>query len=802
MWRNLWSKTGRFIIPLAFAAAVVTRLYLTTFPAQSYDISTYGAWGRIMLAKGPYEFFPTTWTDYLPLPIYFCSLVVTIADYFQADFGLVFKIAVSILELGVIALIWKLVRSPRKALLLPFLVLSPALIGDSAWWGQLDTLPALLTVLAMVLVTMADTIRVSRLFSAAVVFGIAVAFKPIMVLTVPVFTLLFLTKKQGLKNFLLFGAVSFTVFLAPALPAADNPLKFVIEKGVEQSSTYPYTTINGWNMWSIPPLYNTWPPDNQSVLGISAHSLGLFLFGLAALWLFIQWKRSGFDMQLAPRMAGVLLVAFYTFTTRMHERHLFFGLPFLALASLADRSLIIPLGLLTATFTLNLWAAYEWVGSAQTWPVSQEFIQIVSGLNVLIALYMVIGRDMRTLAAGIVSWLRKNKSLTAVLLLAAVLRLYQLGYPDAYIFDEVYHSFTARELIHNNIAAWEWWTTPPEGVAYEWTHPPFAKYGMVASMLLFGENSFGWRFGSAAMGVLSILGIYHLVRAVFGSKPVALVAAFLVSIEGLHLSQSRVGMNDMYMLCFLIWSLYSAVRDKWKHAALLFGLALSSKWSALYGVIPLAIIYLHNNTFELSAKSLLSHALRIIRLLAITVLTYVLAFVPFLTAGHTWEQWWELHRQMWYYHTHLVATHGYQSTPYQWLFVLRPVWYYVQYGEKISNIYAQGNPAVLWLGLASFLLLLTKIRQFRYFIFLALCTVFTLPWVFSPRIMFFYHYLPSATFLCVVLAAWLMELPRSVRTMVLGIASLTLIVLSPVYFGFPMGKEYWDTLFSIFPSWK
>ena len=85
--------------------------------------------------------------------------------------------------------------------------------------------------------------------------------------------------------------------------------------------------------------------------------------------------------------------------------------------------------------------------------------------------------------------------------------------PTDYIFDEVYHAFTAREYIRGNIDAWEWWTTPPEGVAYEWTHPPVAKYGMVAGIKLFGDNSFGWRIGSAISGILSILGLYLLTHA-------------------------------------------------------------------------------------------------------------------------------------------------------------------------------------------------------------------------------------------------------------------------------------------------
>lgn len=400
--------------------------------------------------------------------------------------------------------------------------------------------------------------------------------------------------------------------------------------------------------------------------------------------------------------------------------------------------------------------------------------------------------------------LASNKFLIAILLLASTLRLVNLSHPEKYIFDEVYHAFTAREYLHGNIDAWEWWTTPPEGVAYEWTHPPLAKYGMWAGMKIFGENSFGWRIGSAVFGVLSILGLYCLVLAITKNKQVALLSAFLVSIEGTHIAQSRIAMNDMYMLCFYIWSLYLAVKSRWKGAAILYGLALSSKWSSLYGVIPLAVIYLHdNNPKDWSVKKVLSHIFFTLRLLLIVLSVYVLTFAPFITAGHSWAQWWELHRQMWYYHTHLVATHDYQSTPREWIFAIRPVWYFVHYvGDKIQNIYVQGNPLILWVGLVAFVLQLRYLLKFKYSIFFLLYSIFTFPWLFSPRIMFYYHYLPSATFLCVILAWLLSTIPKGVRNISLVLFALSLLLISPMLYGFAMPHLYWDTLFGLFPSWK
>lgn len=397
-----------------------------------------------------------------------------------------------------------------------------------------------------------------------------------------------------------------------------------------------------------------------------------------------------------------------------------------------------------------------------------------------------------------------NFSLFVILLLATFLRFFNLSHPQVYIFDEVYHAFTAKEIMHGNIAAWEWWTTPPPGVAYEWTHPPVAKYGMVLGMLLFGENEFGYRAFSAILGVVSIYGLYLLTFALTSKKSTALIAAFLVTIEGTHLAQSRLAMNDMYMLNFLIFSLFAAAKSRWKIASILYGLSLGSKWSAIYGLLPLSFLYLYQNPFrDWNLKSSFLHLLTILRYLLLALCIYILTFTPFILVGHSWAQWWELHRQMWYYHTHLVATHGYQSTPLQWLFAARPVWYWVEYGTNvISNIYVQGNPLLLWFGLVAIILQLNSLRKKSFAFLLISYSVFVFPWLFSPRIMFYYHYLPSAVFLCLILAFYLETLNIKVRNLILVLCTLSFLFVLPMLYGYPLPTQYWDTLFRLFPSWR
>jgi dolichyl-phosphate-mannose-protein mannosyltransferase len=780
------SWLSKKIIPIAlWILAIGIRVYATTTPAQIYDIGTFEAWSRSFWVHGVGTFFDSVWSDYLPLPILTFAPISLLADSLHANFGLTFKLVHVGIELILIALL------PGISLLSKsLLLLSPALIGDNAFWGQVDTIPALLALLALTKINHEK----KSILLPSLLYGLSVAYKPIMILIAPILWIVSL--KQGHKFWKL-PLVSAGIFLLSGVPSGGTDFFMHLwSRVMDQSGTYPFLTINAFNLWSLVPE-NYWISDSISVLSVTGKNLGLTLFGLSTLKVLNDWRKVKWQVQYSYRVAATILITFFVFTTRMHERHLLFGLPFLALAVMYDRYLLLPLTLLTTTFTLNLYGAFYWVNHNQTWPFSQTVISWISWVTVLSTVGLVSIWSPSKMLLEIKNILQKNVLLVVILLLAALLRFVNLSHPQVYIFDEVYHAFTSRQFLHNNIEAWEWWTTPPEGVAYEWTHPPVAKYGMVLSMLLFGENSLGWRVGSAAFGVMSILGIYLLVLNISKNKSVALFSAFLVSIEGLHISQSRIAMNDIYMLNFYIWSLYAGVKSRWKLASIFYGLALASKWSALYGVIPLAILYVHEN--KLSLRNILLS----LRLLFIVIFIYILTFAPFILAPHTWAQWWELHRQMWYYHTHLVATHGYQSTPLQWLFAARPVWYWVEYGTGIvSNIYAQGNPLILWLGLVALIFQMKRLFKFRYSFFMVVSAIFTLPWVASPRIMFFYHYLPTATFLCIVLASWIGSFPKQYRWLTLSLCGLSLILMSPMLYGYPMTESFWKSLFTIFPTWK
>jgi len=401
-----------------------------------------------------------------------------------------------------------------------------------------------------------------------------------------------------------------------------------------------------------------------------------------------------------------------------------------------------------------------------------------------------------------------KKLLIIILTLAALTRFYNLGNPSGYVFDEVYHSFTAKEFALNHKEAWEWWTTPPPNVAYEWTHPPLAKEIMASSMILFDtQSSWAWRLPGAILGIISILLVYLISKLLFKSELVSLTSAFIFSLDGLNFVQSRTGMNDIYLTTFILTSLYLLLKKNFLLSSIFLGFALASKWTAIYFLgVELVILFLQGNF------------LKVFYYIFIPPIIYIASYTPFFILGHDLETFKGLQMQMWWYHTNLKATHDYYSPWWSWPLNLKPVWYFVDYQKdgKISNIFASGNPILFWTGIGAILVTifdLLKLFKTRtkiifhsffnnenphiwksFFILLIGYLGFWLPWSLSPRIMFLYHYSPSVPFLSILLAYHLAPLYENKKTKILFYSFLTAFLLSflfiyPMLTAVPLSKE-------------
>ncbi len=449
--------------------------------------------------------------------------------------------------------------------------------------------------------------------------------------------------------------------------------------------------------------------------------------------------------------------------------------------------------------------------------------------------------------------------LIIILCFAFFTRMYNLHNPETYMFDEVYHAVTAKLIAHNDPRAYEWWNPAPEpDTAVDWLHPPLAKYFQAISMLAFGENSFGWRFSSVIFGVLVILLTYHVAYRLFRNSTIALMSAALASLDGLLLVQSRIAMNDIHVTFFILFTIYNyLVYKDTKRISKLFltglsaGLAMASKWSGLFvvGIVGLFELFelvkifftTYSPTGIFTKKWWWELAqwlgIRLVLLLLLPACLYVAGYTHMFIQGKGWAHFKELHNQIWWYQTHLDATHPYQSRPIEWFLNIRPVWMHVSYGSgSRADIYAFGNPVLFLIGAATVFstLIYFLLRMYEYFTAqkkqAALNRIYTAtvygiekltenpllfltisyfavwaPWQLSPRIMFFYHYTPAVPLLCILISYWTYLVGKNqkfVLYLIFASAAIAFAVWYPHWVAIPVSNKFADAIYFALPQWK
>ncbi|MFD0821979.1 dolichyl-phosphate-mannose--protein mannosyltransferase [Micromonospora zhanjiangensis] len=319
--------------------------------------------------------------------------------------------------------------------------------------------------------------------------------------------------------------------------------------------------------------------------------------------------------------------------------------------------------------------------------------------------------------------------------IAAVLRLIGLSHPKGKIFDEVYYATDAHSLLVHGFE----WDEKSNTAAYV-VHPPLGKWMIAIGERLFGYNELGWRFSAAVVGTLAVLLTVRIGRRMFRSTMLGCAAGLLMALDGFQLVLSRTALLDIFLLFFVLAAFGALVvdrdarRGRWLRAlaggldptkpgregrlplrfpasvpwwrllsAVLLGCAVSVKWSALYFLPAFLLLMLF---WEVGARRAVG-VRRPWRDTLIAETGWFFAFGVLVAAAYvaSWSGWlltdggyfrhWlaangkpeppvigalqnlaHYHIEAYKFHTTLEATHPYQSWPWQWLLLGRPVAFY------------------------------------------------------------------------------------------------------------------------------
>jgi dolichyl-phosphate-mannose--protein O-mannosyl transferase len=300
--------------------------------------------------------------------------------------------------------------------------------------------------------------------------------------------------------------------------------------------------------------------------------------------------------------------------------------------------------------------------------------------------------------------------------------------------------------------------------------PEVGKLCIAVGEWLFGLNSFGWRFSSAVFGSLAILLMCRIARRMTRSTLLGCTAGLLMALDGLEFVLSRTGILDIFLMFFVLAAFGCVLVDrdvsrarlaakvarhpgdvrgagprlglrKWQVAAGIFlGLAVGTKWNAAWYILAYGALII---AWDIGARrtaglrSFVRGAFRDALWLPLTFLV-----IPLAVYIASWSGWFatsagydrnyaqqhgvhipvisplyslfEYHLEAIGFGVGLKTPHPYQSQPWDWLVITRPVaFFYECYtgpvagaahycptgytgSEWSQEVLAIGTPAIWW----------------------------------------------------------------------------------------------------------
>ncbi|MBO4896983.1 MAG: glycosyltransferase family 39 protein [Clostridia bacterium] len=311
-----------------FLAALLLRIVIS-FSAQGYqtDMNCFRYWSMHVASTAPWRFYDSIWCDYPPGYLYFLAPVGFLKNIFPAMpdriFNVLIKLPACICDILGGFVIYKLAKkhlsesaSLKTAALYIF---CPAVILNSAVWGQADSVFALFLLLSLL------ALSEEKYYKSAALLGLSMAVKFQTVMFAPVFLFVFLEcvkkDRSRFKTFLICIGIFLAVPCVSALPFAGfNAPAFLTELGLSAVGEYPYASLNAFGFFSI--LGANLSSADEPFLFLTYAQWGI-IFTVIIILLTGRLYLKGEGKGKIIYTAAVFITLIYVFSSGMHERYLF-----------------------------------------------------------------------------------------------------------------------------------------------------------------------------------------------------------------------------------------------------------------------------------------------------------------------------------------------------------------------------------------------------------------------------------------------------------------------------------------------
>ncbi|WP_406011414.1 phospholipid carrier-dependent glycosyltransferase [Streptomyces sp. NBC_00637] len=365
-------------------------------------------------------------------------------------------------------------------------------------------------------------------------------------------------------------------------------------------------------------------------------------------------------------------------------------------------------------------------------------------------------------------------------------------------------------------------------------HPPTGKWVIALGEWMFGLTPFGWRCMTAVLGTLSVLMLCRIGRRLFRSTALGCLAGALMALDGLHVVMSRSALLDLVVMFFVLAAFGCLLLDRddararlgaalpvdadgharpdratgdragtgprpWRIAAGVFlGLAASTKWNGLYFLAFFVVLTL---LWDVGARRVAGAGrpyravLRkdlgwsVLSVVPVAVATYLMTWTGWFRSdggygrhwadgrGGTWSWIPAPLRSLWHYeygvyrfNVGLHTPHRYESNPWSWLVLGRPVLFDYQSPKAGQDgchaaagcsqaVLALGTPLLWWSACCALVYLLYRWalrRDWRAGAVLCAVAAGYLPWfLYQDRTIFSFYAVAFVPYLCLAVAMML-----------------------------------------------
>lgn len=373
--KHIFKKTDIFV---AFViVGVIIRLVFGYFYfGHNTDVNDFLSWSDMLFKGGISSFYASnSFTDYPPGYMY----VLWLVGFLKNTLNLSKNASVLLVKLPAIAadiagaVILKNYLPKENSAAAVLLLFNPTAILNSSVWGQTDSVFVLFLVISIIALTKKNPLRAYIGFAAAVII------KPQSCMYAPLY-IYFLAegiKSKNAKTHFKAIGISFAAVIVLILPFG---VKNVISQYIATLSSYPYATVNAFNIWASLGL-------NWCKLSPTVTAAGIFFTASTATAAFYMLR--GNDNTKYFRTALFICMSVFMLSVKMHERYLYPAMIFAVFCMGRNPKKYVLYLLITASHFFNtayILFVYE---SNPSLYYNSSAVIIASFVNIIIFLYTV-----------------------------------------------------------------------------------------------------------------------------------------------------------------------------------------------------------------------------------------------------------------------------------------------------------------------------------------------------------------------------------------------------------------------------